>query len=288
MRGLVQQGLRAAEDGVRRFPHLEQFRRGLEDLVHRAGDEFEQLADLVQAVHRLGVGHPGDMHRGVAFLHGLEHAAEQAGVAAEAVGGLHRAVVAGQHLVHRAEDTFGEQRLALGHRDLVGRSAVLQQDVDHLLVFHLQLRDGFGEGRGHLVQGQHGLLAGEDGVGVLAQQVPVLLHLVHLRLHRDRARRQGGALVTLGQDVPALLEVDARLLQQLEGLGLARRRLGGVLGDPLRQHAQLAGVADVLLVVVRLGVEVGEVGEQQHDRHDQDHEEPGDQRTAARPREKTA
>ncbi|MNM82020.1 hypothetical protein D3C81_940410 [compost metagenome] len=108
LRGLVEQGLRTAEDGVRRFPHLEQLRRGLEDFVHRAGNEFEQLGDLVQAAHRLGVGHPGDVHRLVAFLHALEHAAEQAGVAAEVVGGLYRAVVAGQHLVHRAEDTFGE------------------------------------------------------------------------------------------------------------------------------------------------------------------------------------
>ena len=46
----------------------------------------------------------------------------------------------------------------------------------------------------------------------------------------------------------------------------ARRRLAGVLGDALGKHAQLAGMADVLLVVDRLGVEIGEDGEQQNDR----------------------
>ncbi len=90
LRGLVQQGLRNAEDVVRRFPDLEQVGRGLEDLVHRTGDELEEFGDLVQAIHRLGVGHLGDAHRRVAFLHALQYAAEQAGVAAEAVGGLHR------------------------------------------------------------------------------------------------------------------------------------------------------------------------------------------------------
>lgn len=288
LRGLVQQGLRNAEDVVRRFPDLEQVGRGLEDLVHRTGDELEEFGDLVQAIHRLGVGHLGDAHRRVAFLHALQYAAEQAGVAAEAVGGLHRVLVAGQHLVHRAEDTFGEQRLALGDRDLVGRGTVLQQDVDHLFVFHLQLRDGFGEGRGHLVQGQYSLFAGEDGVGVLAQAIPVLLHHVHLRLHRFGAGRQGCALVAVDQDVPAFLEVVARILQELERLALARRRFGGVLRDPLRQDAQFAGMADVLLVMVRLGVEVGKVGEQQHDRDDEDDEQPRDHRAAAHAREKIA
>src|SRR5690606_11934797 len=42
-RSLVQQGLRQAEDAFRRFANLEQFRRGFQDLVYRAGDEFEQL-----------------------------------------------------------------------------------------------------------------------------------------------------------------------------------------------------------------------------------------------------
>ncbi|MNZ50599.1 hypothetical protein D3C78_683900 [compost metagenome] len=133
------------------------------------------------------------------------------------------------------------------------------------------------------MQGEYGLLAGQDGVGVLAQAVPVLLHRVHFGLHGDRRRRQAGGAVALDQVVPALVEVVARVLQQGEGLGLARRGLAGVLGDTLGEHAQLAGVADVFLVVVRLGVEVREVREQQHDGNDQDHEESGDQRRTAHP-----
>ena len=64
--------------------------------------------------------------------------------------------------------------------------------------------------------------------------------------------------------------------------GLAGGRLGGVLGDALGQHAQLAGVTDVFRIVVGLGIEVGEVGKQQHDEHDQCDEQHDDLRAAAR------
>ncbi|MOA54122.1 hypothetical protein D3C78_1776880 [compost metagenome] len=47
-------------------------------------------------------------------------------------------------------------------------------------------------------------------------------------------------------------------------------------------------MADVFLVVVRLGVEVGEVGEQQHDGDDQDDEQSGDQRVTAHTCQKIA
>ncbi|MNF84232.1 hypothetical protein D3C76_936880 [compost metagenome] len=145
------------------------------------------------------------------------------------------------------------------------------------------MRDGFGQGGGYLVEGEYGLLAGQDGVGVLAQAVPVLLHRVHLDFHGSRRGRQAGGGVAFDEVVPALLEVVTRVLQQGEGLCLARRGLAGVLGDTLGEHAQLTGVADVLLVIVRLGVEVREVREQQHDGDDQDHEESGDQRRTAHP-----
>ncbi|MNZ50598.1 hypothetical protein D3C78_683890 [compost metagenome] len=106
---LVQQGLGAGEDGVGGLADLEQFGRGFEDLVHRAGDELEELGNLLQAFQRLGVGDLGDLHRRVAFEHGAQDAAEQAGVTTEHVGGLDRVLVTSQHLVHRAENTFGQQ-----------------------------------------------------------------------------------------------------------------------------------------------------------------------------------
>jgi hypothetical protein len=49
-------------------------------------------------------------------------------------------------------------------------------------VLDLQLRHGFGQGRRHLMQRQHGLLAGQDGVGVLQQGFPVMLHGAAFRL----------------------------------------------------------------------------------------------------------
>ena len=279
--GLVQQGLRGAEDVAGRFAHLEQFGRGFQDLVHRAGNEFEQLGDLRQTLARLGLGYPGNLHGAVAFQHGVEHAAEQAGVAAEHVGGLHRVLVTGQYLVDRTENPFRQQRLALGHGHLGGGRAALQQDVHHFLVLDLQLRNGFRQGGGHLVQGQHGLFAGKDHVGIAAQAVPVFFHRIHLRGDIEGHHRQAGIQIAHGQVTPAAIEVVTGVLEQGEGLGLARRRFGGVLGDTLRQHAQLTRVGDVLGVVARLHVQVGEVGKQQHDGDDQTDEQADDQRAAA-------
>ena len=97
--------------------------------------------------------------------------------------------------------------------------------------------------------------------------------------------------VARGRMRPLKVFNDASRWFELEAesdLALARRRFGGVLRDPLRQDAQFAGMADVLLVMVRLGVEVGKVGEQQHDRDDEDDEQPRDHRAAAHAREKIA
>src|SRR5690606_41482993 len=87
---------------------------------------------------------------------------------------------------------------------------------------------------------------------------------------------------------PALLEVVARIAQQPEGFGSTGRRFSGVLGDTLGQYAQLTGVTDVLGIVVGLGVDVGEVREQQHDGNDKHDEQRCDQRTAACPRQQIA
>jgi hypothetical protein len=81
----------------------------------------------------------------------------------------------------------------------------------------------------------------------------------------------------LSQITPACLEIVTRITQQTERFSLASRRFGGVFRDPLGQYAKLTSVADVLCVVVRLGVDVGEVGEQQHDRNNQDNEQSSNQ-----------
>lgn len=131
------------------------------------------------------------------------------------------------------------------------------------------------------MQGQHRLLAAEDDVGVLQQFFPVQLHRAHFLAQHHRCPGQAGGRVALLQVAPALGKVVARIPQQLERRGLAGRRFGGVLGDALGQHPQLAGVADVLLVVGGLGVQVREVGEQQHDEHDQCDEQHDDLRATA-------
>ena len=182
IRGLVQQGLGYGKDDVRRFTHLEQFRRSFENLVHRTGYEFEQFGNFRQTFEGFLVGHLGDFHSGVAFQHRGQYAAEQAGVATEHVSGLYRILVTGKYLVHRTKDTFCQQRLALGNRHLGSGSTALQQDIDHFLVLDLQLRNGFRQGSRYLVQRQYGLFVRQNGVSVLPQGVPVLLHHGHLCL----------------------------------------------------------------------------------------------------------
>ncbi|MNZ58873.1 hypothetical protein D3C78_768910 [compost metagenome] len=144
------------------------------------------------------------------------------------------------------------------------------------------MRHGLGQGCGNLVQRQHRLLAGQNGIGVLAQTFPVAQHRIHFVAHRRWCGRQAGGRVTFVQVAPALLEIVTRLAEQAKRPRLARCRLGGVLGNALGQHPQLTGVADVLFVVIGLGVEVGEVGEQQDDRQDQHDEQRRDPGAAAR------
>ncbi|MNM62514.1 hypothetical protein D3C81_738500 [compost metagenome] len=283
MRGFVEQGLRQAENIGRRLAHLEQLRRGFEDFIHRAGNKFEQLGNFAQPRPCILILDLTDFQRRIALKHAVEHLTESRRIATESVGGLLRALVAGQHRVHRTQNAFGQQRLTLGHRDLSGRGAALQEDFHNLLVLDLQLRHGFGQSRGDLMQRQHRLLTGKNGVGIFQQAFPVHLHGTHFRAHGGRCRWQTGGRITLFQIAPALGKIVARIAEQLECRSLAGGGFGGVLGNALRQHAQLAGVTDVLFVVGGLGVEVREVGEQQHDENDQRDEQRDDLRTTARP-----
>jgi len=110
--------------------------------------------------------------------------------------------------------------------------------------------------------------------------------------------RADGVISRVGTSVAGVAEADdllvraALLLQEhanvAQGADICVEKripagggFGGVLGDTLGQHPQLAGVADVLLVVGGLGVEVREVGEQQHDEHDQRNKQHDDLRAAA-------
>ncbi len=157
----------------------------------------------------------------------------------------------------------------------------MQEVLDDFFVFGLQLRNGFGQRRRHLMQRQNGLFAGQNHVGALAQPFPVTLHGAQLVAYQIRSRRQAGGRVAFSQVAPAHVEIIARIGQQLERLGFAGSRFGGVFRDALRQDAQLTGMPDVLFVVVGLSVEVGEVGEQQHDENDKRHEQQNNLRPAS-------
>ncbi len=276
VRGFLEQGLRQGKDTGGRFTDLEQLRRGFEDFIHRTRDEFEQLGNLDQPRPRIAVFDLADFQRRIALEHAVEHLAESRCIATEGVSGLLRIFITGEHGVHGTENPLSQQRLALGHGHLRGRGTALKERFDDFFVLDLQLRHGFGQGRGDLMQRQHGLFAGEDRVGVFQQAFPVQLHGTHFRTHGGRCRRQAGGWVAVLQIAPALGKVIARIAQQLERRRLAGRRFGGVLGNALGQHAQLTCVGDVLFVVRGLGVEVREVGEQQHDEDDQRDEQRDD------------
>src|SRR5690606_31849560 len=280
---LVEQCLRNFEDTVGRFTHLEQLGRGFENLIHRAGHELEQLGDCGQTIQRFLVAHARDAHGLVAFLHGTQNPAEQTGIATEHVGSLYRVLITGKYLVDRTENTFRQQGLTLRHGNLHRRRRALQQNVDDFLVLDLQLRNGFGKRGRYLVQGKHGLLAGEDRIGVLPQRVPVLLYRTHLGLQRIRHCRQADRRIALGEIGPALTELVPRGFQRSERPAGTGGRFHGVLRDTLRQNPQLTRVADVFVVVIGLRTDVCEVCKQQHHRDEQDDEQPNDQRIATHP-----
>ncbi|KPB73161.1 Unknown protein sequence [Pseudomonas syringae pv. maculicola str. M6] len=151
-RGFVQQGLRGVKDVARGLAHLIKLGRGFEDFVHRAGHELEQLGDFRQPRPGIAIFDLGDAQRRIAFQHAVKHPAKLAGVTAKGIGGLHRCFVASQYGVDRTENPLGEQRLTLRDHDLRSRRTTLQKVFDDLVVFGLQLRNGFGQSRRHLVQ----------------------------------------------------------------------------------------------------------------------------------------
>lgn len=158
--GLVQQGLRNFEDTVRRLAHLEQLGRRFENLIHRARYELKEFGNLGETIPCLVIGYSGDTHGDVAFDHRVQYATEQTGITAEHIRCLNRVLVTGKDLVYRAENTFGQQRLALGHRNLSSWRTTFQQNIDDFLVLDLQLGNGFGQSTGDLVQRKYGLFAG--------------------------------------------------------------------------------------------------------------------------------
>src|SRR3546814_9187976 len=101
------------------------------DTLHPYPTLFRSLRETIQ---RLFVGHRSDAHGDGAFDHRIQDSTEQTGITTEHIGRLYRVLVTGQHLVHRTEDTLGQQRLALGNRNLSCWRTTFQQDVDDLLV----------------------------------------------------------------------------------------------------------------------------------------------------------
>ena len=163
--------------------------------------------------------------------------------------------------------------MALGDRDLVGRGTVLQQDVDHLFVFHLQLRDGFGEVEATWCR--------DSTVCSLARMESAFLRrpsqsCCTTSICGFTASGLGGGDV-LSSPLTRMFQRFSKSLRasfrSLNASPLPAAASVAFFAD-LRQDAQFAGMADVLLVMVRLGVEVGKVGEQQHDRDDEDDEQP--------------
>ena len=209
--------------------------------------------------------------------------AETVGITAKGTRGLGGILVAGQHRVNRAQNTLGQQGLTLRQHYLAGGSATLQEDFNHFFGLDLQLRHGFSQRGSHLMQRQNRLFTGQNGVGVIQQLLPVALHRLHFLVHGRGRRGQAGSRVAFFQVTPALAEIITCIAEQPERSGFTGSGFSGVFGDTLRKHPQLARMADVLLVVVGLGIEVSKVGEQQHDEHDQGDKKHDDLRTTARP-----
>ena len=99
---------------------------------------------------------------------------------------------------------------------------------------------------------EHRVLPVQNGAGVLAHLIPQGLQPLFDLVVGHRL---------LLEPVPGRLEVGARGFQQLEGVGVTGRRLQGVFGDLLRDHAQFRGFGNVFLRLVRGGGRQQEVGQ---------------------------
>ncbi|RMP28325.1 hypothetical protein ALQ26_03631 [Pseudomonas amygdali pv. lachrymans] len=109
----------------------------------------------------------------------------------------------------------------------------MQKAFHDFFVFGLQLRDGFGQCRSHLMQRQNRLFAGQNHIGTFAQPFPVALNGAQFVAYQIRSRRQPGGRIAFSQVAPAHVEIVARIGQQLERLGFTGGRFGGVFRDAL-------------------------------------------------------
>ena len=107
-RGFVEQGLRQAENGVRRFAHMEQLRRGFEDFVHGTGDKLKQFGNFLQAGAGILVFNLGNTQPFIAFKHAVEHLPETVGITPKGTCSLGGIFVAGQHRIDRSQNTLGQ------------------------------------------------------------------------------------------------------------------------------------------------------------------------------------
>ena len=119
------------------------------------------------------------------------------------------------------------------HRHLTGRRATLQQNLHHFFGLDLQLRHGFGQRCGHLVQREYGLLTGQNSIGVAQQLLPVALHGLHFFVYGGGRSGKTGGRVAIFQVAPALAEVVARIAQQAERRGFTGSCLSSVFGNAL-------------------------------------------------------
>src|SRR5690606_22340345 len=123
-----------------------------------------------------------------------EYPAKQAGVPAETVGRDNGVFITGQYVVNGADNTLCQQRLALGQGNLLGRGAVIQQDLNDVVVFDLQLGNGFVQGPGDFVQAEYRITGREDAVGVFTNGVPVFLYAALLGQFTGREDRKSTRL----------------------------------------------------------------------------------------------
>src|SRR5690606_30788873 len=138
-----QQTLGVLEDVTCGGTNLEEVGRGFKDRVYVLGNELEQLVNRLQTIDGVFIRYAGDTHGGVAVELAVEYPAKQAGVPAETVGRDNGVFITGQYVVNGADNTLCQQRLALGQGNLLGRGAVIQQDLNDVVVFDLQLGNGF-------------------------------------------------------------------------------------------------------------------------------------------------
>ena len=93
---------------------------------------------------------------------------------------------------------------ALSEGDLFGGGIVVQQDLNDVVVFHLQLRDGFVQGPRHFVEAEYCVLGGQDAVGVVTNGLPGCLHVAVLC---NLARGQAGFRIAVNYIAPQLFEL---------------------------------------------------------------------------------